>query len=82
LLGERSTGETVQNRAVGPFEREVAALRESNSTATVNAVIPAVAPGAYHLIACANDDHRVAEASADNNCLSSAQTFTIGVTTG
>jgi CARDB len=55
---------------------------ESNPAATVDAVIPAVAPGAYHLIACANDDHPVAEASADNNCLSSAQTFTIGVTAG
>jgi hypothetical protein len=53
---------------------------ESNPAATVNAVVPAVAAGAYHLIACANVDNPVAEASADNNCLSSAQTFTIGVT--
>jgi hypothetical protein len=53
---------------------------ESNPAATVNAVVPAVAPGAYHLIACANDPNSVEEASADNNCLSSAQTVTIGVT--
>jgi len=42
-----------------------------------------VAPGAYHLIACANDDsHPVAETSAVNNCLASAETFTVGVTAG
>src|SRR6185312_6148792 len=51
----------------------------SNPAATVNALIPAVAPGAYHLIACANEDHPVPETSAGDNCLASPQTFTIGV---
>lgn len=56
---------------------------ESDPAATVNAIVPAVAPGAYHLIACANDDSNpVAETSAVNNCLSSADTFTVGVTAG
>jgi len=54
----------------------------SNPAATVNALIPAVAPGAYHLIACANEDHPVPETSAGDNCLASPQTFTIGVTAG
>jgi hypothetical protein len=55
---------------------------QSNPAATVSAVIPAVAAGAYHLIACANDDHPIPETTARDNCLSSAQTFTIGVTAG
>ena len=55
---------------------------ESNPAATVSAVIPAVAPGAYDLIACANDSHPVPETSAANNCFSPPQTFTIGVTAG
>jgi hypothetical protein len=54
----------------------------SNPAATVSAVIPAVAPGAYHLIACANDSHPVPETSAANNCFSPPETFTIGVTAG
>jgi hypothetical protein len=54
----------------------------SNAAASVTAVIPAVAPGAYHLIACANDGHAVAETTATNNCFSPTETFTIGVTAG
>ncbi|MGZ6672789.1 MAG: CARDB domain-containing protein [Solirubrobacteraceae bacterium] len=55
---------------------------ESNPAATLSAVIPAVAPGTYHLIACANDSHPVPDTSATNNCFSPPQTFTIGVTAG
>jgi hypothetical protein len=55
---------------------------ESNPAAVVGAVIPAVAPGAYHLIACANEVHPVPETAAANNCFASPQTFTIGVTAG
>jgi hypothetical protein len=55
---------------------------ESDPAATVSVVIPAVAPGTYHLIACANDEHPVPETSAADNCFSPAQTFTIGVTAG
>ena len=55
---------------------------ESDPAATVSAVIPAVAPGAYHLIACANDGHPVPETTAVDNCFSPAETFTIGVTAG
>ncbi len=54
----------------------------SNPAATLSAVIPAVAPGTYHLIACANDSHPVSETSATNNCFSPPETFTIGVTAG
>lgn len=53
-----------------------------NTFLALSAVIPAVAPPMYHLIACANDDQHVPETSADNNCLSSAQTFTVGGTAG
>jgi hypothetical protein len=55
---------------------------ESSAAAILNAVIPAVAPGAYRLIACANDGHPVPETTAGNNCFSPPQTFTIGVTAG
>jgi CARDB protein len=55
---------------------------QSNPAATVNAVIPAVAPGAYHLVACANDGHPVPETTAGDNCFSPPETFTIGVTAG
>lgn len=55
---------------------------ESNPAATVSAVIPAVAPGLYHLVACANDGHPVPETAAGDNCFSPPETFTIGVTAG
>ena len=42
---------------------------ESNPAATVSAVIPAVAPGVYHLIACANDGHPVPETAAAQQLL-------------
>jgi hypothetical protein len=63
-------------------EPTLAAGGESDPAATVSAVIPAVAPGAYHLIACANDSHPVPETSATNNCFSPPETFIIGVTAG
>ena len=55
---------------------------QSDPAATVDAIIPAVAAGAYHLIACANDSHPVPETTTGDNCFASAQTFTIGVTAG
>jgi CARDB len=55
---------------------------ESDPAATVSAVIPAVAPGAYHLVACANDSHPVPETTAADNCFSPPETFTVGVTAG
>ena len=51
-----------------------------NGTVTspvINAIVPVVAPGAYRLLACADDLNRVDEVTGANNCFASLQTFNV-----
>ena len=43
----------------------------------VSAIIPVVAPGAYRLLACADDLNTVNEVTGGNNCLSPNETITV-----
>jgi CARDB protein len=76
----RDSGKSVDDILLGAETAVPALMANASVTGPVAvAVIPMSAPGAYHLLACADDRATVAEITDTNNCYVAAEMITVDV---